>query len=607
MIQYFTRHALPSLLSVFLASALVAPSAHADRVHTDTSRVHACLPLSDASGSASVLAATDGGLLVVDGTGHTRAVKTALDGLAGTRSHTLLREGDTVWLGGEEGLTQLAWGAQGGRVVATFASRPVRAIARHGGDLYIGTWGAGVKRLTSSGLKDLKLEGETHASASRITALATHRGQLIAATAGRGLLTVAGSRARPLALRGLQRAMVWSLLVHDETLLVGTVEGLFSVEELKGRPQQLAVGDVRGLSRRADRILAATFGQGLQRLDDGGLSPWPLAERTARFTYAHATASGLSCMATHDGLWVRADGDQKWRAVEHSALPSGDISALAVDGAKLWVGTFDAGLAVFENGRFRRVQHERIDPKINALAVADGKLWIGTSAGLSVLEGDAVTRMDRRDGMPSSFVMALRPLRGGGVLVGTAQGAMVVRGQRIEVIGRKLGIYISNVWSVHEEDDGTLLLGTTKGLYRVRANNTWERFSVASGHLRDDWVMAIERDGDTWWVGTYKGGVTRFEPAAGAQGAMKEPGANAQTSDRRVNQLGGGFINPGGLSWHEGVLYAATMDGLLTGDGTSWQPVRRVTPGRDTTSVVHQAGDVGTATWIASRRGLRVR
>jgi pimeloyl-ACP methyl ester carboxylesterase len=48
---------------------------------------------------------------------------------------------------------------------------------------------------------------------------------------------------------------------------------------------------------------------------------------------------------------------------------------------------------------------------------------------------------------------------------------------------------------VAEDAQGDIWLGTTTGLYRGRSDGaTWTRYSVATGALKDDWVMALTTD-----------------------------------------------------------------------------------------------------------------
>jgi hypothetical protein len=594
--------ALCGAIASAMPAALWASTARADEIHTGLAPVHACLPVPVTGGEMSFLAATDGGLVRVDARGKVRAVWTALDGLPGTRVRALARDRGALWLGGESGLARVRVGdrldtpgaARALDVLERHQSAPVHAIARAGDALYVGTWGGGVMRLGKRGLVPVASDaragntGAVPASVSqphaRVTSLAELDGALVAGTWD-GVYRIEGDRVRAHALAG---TLVWSLLAVDGALWIGTVDGLYLMTQ--AQPRRLAGGDVRGLARGVGGIVAAHFGDGVQAFAG---SAWRSmnAPATAAHAQAYAEDAGAACIAAHDGLWIRPTATASWQRAELDGPPSSDIAAVAADGERLWVGTFDQGLAVYEHGHWRTIESQLIDAKINALAVSDGRLWVATAHGLSVIAGDQITRLDERDGLPSAHILSVAPLRAGGVIVGTTRGAARVTAGSISLLGEKQGLANVNVWAVAEARDGWLWLGTTKGLYRVGPKNQRQRLSVASGHLQDDWVMAIAPRGSSMWIGTYKGGVTRLDPTA--------------EKTYQATQISSGWINPGGLTWHGDMLHAATMDGhvyINVARGEALLVAHPAQPpGRDTTAIAFQ----GNRLWIASRRGLR--
>ncbi len=255
---------------------------------------------------------------------------------------------------------------------------------------------------------------------------------------------------------------------------------------------------------------------------------------------------------------------------------------------------------VRERGAWDVVAHPDLDGRINALLVeprtgASARIWVATAAGLMTIERTgrttSVARLTRRDGLPGRGVLSLARLRDGRIVAGTSTGAVIVRDGRPVPVGPP-GTEIGNVWSVAEDADGMLWLGTTTGVWRgpstiedkVDRGGAWKRFSVATGELVDDWVMAIAPRGRAVWVGGYKGGVVRFE-----------------LDGMKATAIGGGWVNPGGLTWDGDVLVASTQEGLKTGDGANavWTDVTGL-PGKDVTAVVRVAGK----RWIATRRGV---
>ena len=343
------------------------------------------------------------------------------------------------------------------------------------------------------------------------------------------------------------------------------------------------------------------LGAGLERVDRGRLVALDGAPRGLALAQAVSEHDGAACAGGLDGLWLRPRADAAWIAAPRSAgPPSNDVSALAADGSRLWVGTFDRGLAVHERGAWRTIAHPDLDGRINALLVEPragrpARVWVATAAGLMALDGpdDAdVARLTRRDGLPGRGVLALARLRDGRIVAGTSTGAAIVGDGQPVPVG-PAGTDIGNVWAVAEDADGMLWLGTTTGVWRgpsAAAGKTprgdgWTRLSVASGHLDDDWVMGLAARGRSVWVGSYKTGIVRLDLD------------DLSTATR----LGGGWVNPSGLAWIGDTLFASTQEGLRAGDGASatWTGVAGL-PGRDVTVIAR----VGDARWVATRRGL---
>jgi ligand-binding sensor domain-containing protein len=437
-------------------------------------------------------------------------------------------------------------------------------------------------------------------AASRVAALASVGGALFAGTAA-GLFELRGARFEPVALEGV--TAVVDLLADGDDLWIATHDGLF-VRDPDG-VRKLGGGELRQIAKLGGAVVVAGLGDGLQMVDRGRLVAYRAAPAGLVLAQAIGVgADGATCAGGLDGLWLRgAAADAAWvKAPAPGGLPSNDVSALAVDGSRLWAGTFDQGLVVRERGAWRRVVHPDLDARVNALLVEPragqaARIWVATAAGLMMLDGPEakdVTRLTRRDGMPGRGVLSLARLRDGRVVAGTSTGAVIIEaGGRPVPVGPP-GSEIGNVWAVAEDADGMLWLGTTTGVWRgpstiavkgAAPGTEWTRMSVATGHLADDWVMGIAVKGRSVWVGGYKGGVVRFD-------------LDAMTATAK---LGGGWVNPGGLSWDGDLLVVATQEGLRSGDGKSsaWKTIGGL-PGKDVTTVVR----AGTTRWIGTRRGL---
>ncbi len=558
------------------SSAFAAPT-----VQTDLAEVRACHPLD----GGDFLVGTGGGLARYNARGSLRAVWTAVDGLPGTRIDGISAVGDALWIGTETGAALISLDGTKLSVTRNAETRSVRQVIAFDGALYAATWEGGVRKLGARSSTELSWKGGNNPQArARVSSLAVADGALWAGTAN-GLYRLSKGTFELTSIEAGANEVA-SLLGDGKTLWIGTTAGLYTREGSFVRG--FGGGDVRKVAKVDGAIVAATFGGGLVRVDRGRLIEVARAPEGLAMAQAIAERGGAACAGGLDGLWLRATTAGAWTAATRTpGPPANDISALAVAGDTLWVGTFDHGLARFERGAWTPFESARLDRRINALLVDGAKLWVATAAGLSVIEGDTVHQLAKADGLPARGILSLAKLRDGRILVGTSAGAAIVGSGRPVSIGNKQGLEAKNVWAVAEAADGWIWLGTTTGLFRGKADDTaWTRYSVATGHLRDDWVMSIATRGRSIWVGTYKGGVTRFDASDAAV---------------TTTSLGDGWINPGGLQFIGDTLFAATMEGVRTGDGATatWTTLGRM-PGKDTTATAR----IGDHLFVATRRGL---
>ena len=567
---------------------LRASSALADQrqVHTALVKFDACLPLAD----GRVLAGSAGGLVVIDESGTQRARFTAVDGLPGTRIHSLAQSqrGDKagIWVGTDKGAALVSLDRGGMQIHESFASKAVRDLLVTGDTLYAATWGQGLLRYGLDS-KPGSLEAVHHSPVprqQRVTSVAIKDGHLWWTTAGAGLWhkPMQGRATAQQSRVVAPNSVLWSLDAHGGELWIGGEEGVTS---LAGKSATKALRSVRATTKIGGQRYAASFGTGLQ--------PFHKAAQelpTDRFARSLRSAHGVTCLGTEEALWIRRS--RSWRLAKlEQGLPANDIAAFVSDGVHTYAGTFEQGVAKLENGHFVPLKIE-IDPHVNALAIdkRSGALWIGTSSSLVLYDENSkdkqVTHFGRGSGLASRHVMSLFALPGGGVLVGTAAGAAVMHDGVALPVGGKGGLTTGNVWAVAQSADGTQWLGTTRGVFRVLKDEV-TRYRVASGELQDDWVMALAVADDGVFVGTYKAGVVRLV---------------IDGNTVRAQKLGEGWINPSGLHWDGHSLRAATMHGAFIGDGElpAWRK-RTATPGMDTTAFMPtKAG----GEWIVTRRGL---
>lgn len=580
-----------ALMGVLPSLARAEPA----RVLSDLDDARACLPLPE----GDIAVATGGGLVVV-GHGGVRPL-TALDGLPDTRVHALAADADQLWVGTEGGAAQLTL-TPAPAVRRTWAGAAVHAVLATSTGVYLGTWGGGLLRWARGAVAPERVP--TAGGGTRVSALAEDEGALVVAFADGPLVRVENGKSL-VAFDGLVHGQALSTVASGEgrmELVLGDLEGLFRVSQ---GVTPIASVDARGLAQGpGGSLMVATYGSGLLAGPERGTLRREVG--VPSFVSGVGARGETRCAATPEGMFVNARG-RGYERVALGALPSNDVTAVVDDGGRrVVVGTFDHGAAIVEGDVVSPLRGLEPTETINAAAWqgsgSSATLWLATAHGLVGVAPPQGTphRLRADDGLPSSFVRSLLVQPSGRLLVGTDEGAAWVDGNRVvrlaaaEKGGRPdLASPAHATWALAESADGTIWLGTNVGLYFGK-EGSFRRAALATGDLRDDWVTALAIHDADVFVGTYAGGVTRLR-------APREPGALLEHV-----HLGGGCINPGGLTLVGEELFAATMEGLLArpagDDRAAWTARRGATPGRDVTAV----RKVGETLWVGSRRGVGI-
>ncbi|HLW74258.1 MAG TPA: diguanylate cyclase [Gammaproteobacteria bacterium] len=289
-------------------------------------------------------------------------------------------------------------------------------------------------------------------------------------------------------------------------------------------------------------------------------------------------AQGYMWLGTQDGL-QRYDG-YDFHTYRHdpgnpTSLADNSINALAVgaDGT-LWVGTTDLGVDRLDVGssRFLHLQHKDGDGKslsdntvFTLLVDRERRLWVGTGQGLDMLQADGTFK---HYVVPAKLpngkhVYSLFEAAGGRLWVGTAHGLYYLDRAQDRVLpyfpagtaptGDLKGVFTeSPIHSFADADDGGLWLGSGRGLVELDKQGAVRHFFQHKGDVADSLpnehvlTMLVDPDGSLW-LGTYGGGVDRYDPATGRfeahQHDATDPGS---LSDDNIDIL---YRDSNGLIW----------------------------------------------------------
>jgi ligand-binding sensor domain-containing protein len=203
-------------------------------------------------------------------------------------------------------------------------------------------------------------------------------------------------------------------------------------------------------------------------------------------------------------------------------LPSNIIQAIAIDGNFLWVGT-PKGVAKIEvaNGAWNPVPDElglSSQPDVRALAVNEEKLWIGTlNDGLIMYDKvlKTITEYRQADGLPGNEIYTIK-LFGDEVWIGTFSGVGY-----LDPVSRKASVNSqSGKWIRYTTYDGlpandivalavnanSVWVGTSqKGIAEFDKNlKVWRRRSNLPNNIKmGNSIKNIVAGPDSVWIGWY--------------------------------------------------------------------------------------------------------
>jgi ligand-binding sensor domain-containing protein/signal transduction histidine kinase len=228
------------------------------------------------------------------------------------------------------------------------------------------------------------------------------------------------------------------------------------------------------------------------------------------------TPDGYLWIGSSGGL-VRFDGVRftVFDADNEPAIRDDSVYCLLVahDGA-LWGGTEGGGLFRVSAGKFRGFgPAEGLTNGFVRVIFEDRSrnLWVGTDDGLFRMEGDHLSRVDQRDGVPHVAVHSIWQDADGRILVG-GSGLLVLSGRDCEYYTSPESLADNSIRTIRQTRDGAIWIGTITGLRRLPHGLAGNPFAVPK-LIRDanvDFLMESRRRG-VLWIGTYGKGLIRYE------------------------------------------------------------------------------------------------
>jgi ligand-binding sensor domain-containing protein/signal transduction histidine kinase len=188
----------------------------------------------------------------------------------------------------------------------------------------------------------------------------------------------------------------------------------------------------------------------------------------------------------------------------------------------IWIGTRDAGLYRFQQGRAIAVTKGLPDLKVNCLLpVGNGELWIGTDQGIVRWNGSELTQQ----GLPVSLsriqALSLTRDRDANLWVGTnSEGLLRVNSQDVAAFDKREQAMYEAVTAVFEDREGNLWIGGANGIERLRDSVFVTQASSRRLPSEKSGPVYVDGNGRVW-----------FAPIAGGLYWEKEGRGGGVTAD----------------------------------------------------------------------------
>ena len=505
-------------------------------------------------------------------------------------------------------------------------------------ELYLATAGGGLLAFSEKSSRQILPEASLFRQLTAVLPLPT--GRVLLATEKSGILVYDGAHLTPFSSQ-LTKLHVTVLAGDDSSLWVGTLnDGVIHwhagqadcFTEAQGLPDprvlslavdgdRTFVGTPMGVAEfrgsKFTRVLASSFFASSLLVDretlvvgtlDEGILEVPLAassrggsrprgQEISRRVVRLLSAQGNLFALTDSGFYSFNPRGGTWQPVierEAPLLADRNVSALEFDSSgRLWVGYFDRGLDVLSpaGDQATHVEDEHVFC-VNRI-IHDSQhdtTDVATANGLVVFDGALRQRevLGHSEGLIADHVtdVALTPA---GMTLATPAGLTFLTPTGARSIYAFHGLVNNHVYTLGAEG-ARLLVGTLGGLSVLDEGQVRMNYTTANSGLRTNWITALARVDDEWFVGSYGGGIFRLEATGRCEAfpdatgpfvvnphAMLATGQRvyAGTSERglyvydrplgRWSNVMAALPSPNvtALAVHNGYLYIGTDNGLI--------------------------------------------
>lgn len=265
---------------------------------------------------------------------------------------------------------------------------------------------------------------------------------------------------------------------------------------------------------------------------------WPDDPAVARAAVSVCEdASGQQWFGSSGDNFLRwADGQfEKW-SPPPDPISGVDTTVYADHQHRLWVGTVQNGVWLFETNTLRRpFPSESVGTVVRAFHQdRTGRMWIGNEFGLYRWENGQLKTFTAKDGFANAHVLALTEDEAGTLWLGTAAGELrsykdgkftayrptdrpdisssrvVETSEKTEAIASGSLVGAERFWAIYPDRHGVLWIGTLSGGLLRFQDGKFTRYTTQEGLPNDNVSQILADRRGRFWLGT-RGGIACVE------------------------------------------------------------------------------------------------
>jgi len=273
--------------------------------------------------------------------------------------------------------------------------------------------------------------------------------------------------------------------------------GTFDVRKLYGTQERLWFFTSNGIhaSRGSDWIHLTE--------DDGLLSNDTVS--------GHLVSDDLLYVGTAYGLSVVENQVPKNYVVPGSHFGNNCMSVAVDEGGRVWAGTWETGLNLYDSGRWNRITGD--DEKMLATVRStvfgpEGMMVFNTTGGVVFRDESGWKHQNRKNGISGDDVRCGVYDREGRYWIGTSTGISVLTKGGWKRFRKIHGLPSEDVWSCELDADGAVWFGTTEGIVTIADDVMTDRTNETGLDSAD--VRSMLSQGGGMYFGTESGHLIEY-------------------------------------------------------------------------------------------------